>query len=555
MIYPALKIKIDWRLVVVAALGLGFFFVYSYLAFNLPASRDLEPKLIFNSPDETSNFFFAAHFSYNNSLQFADEANHLAGGLVSPRSMRVILGQTAPASFLGLPLIYGVLAKAVGIDFIPFFTPLLAVAGIFFFYLLVKQIFSQNIACLSALLAYILPAVWYFAAKSLMPNVPFVSLTVIALYFLVKLLAADKQAGRLRNLFYYLFFGFFISLALIIRTSEIVWLGPLVLALLICRLKKINFYFLLLSLLVAVMVFLPIFYFNQQIYGSPFSLGYSLNIGWQNKTVIGQGLSLLKAVFLPFGFQPRLALSNLYHYSLVIFPLGSSLVFASLICFSLWLFKHWKNHRAWLLYFFLFLLVSGYLVIYYGSWSFHDHPDPEAITIGTSYVRYWLPLYLFSLPFLSWLLINFLKKFKTVFTITAILVLAMLAFNSYKIVMLDPEEGLFQVSRNLNSYKKIAKAVINQTESRSIIIADTMDKVFFPERRVIFRLNTSSDYDRIQELIKAGWPVYYFYFTRSPEELARFNERYFLSHGLKVAPSDLSFNQQSLYPVRLNEGN
>ena len=40
------------------------------------------------------------------------------------------------------------------------------------------------------------------------------------------------------------------------------------------------------------------------------------------------------------------------------------------------------------------LVVSAWLLVVYGSWWFSDNPDPTAITLGSSYVRYFLPLYI-----------------------------------------------------------------------------------------------------------------------------------------------------------------
>jgi len=82
-----------------------------------------------------------------------------------------------------------------------------------------------------------------------------------------------------------------------------------------------------------------------------------------------------------------------------------------------------------------------------------------------------------------------------------------------------------------------------------------MDKVFFPRHSVIFRLNNDNDYQRILNLIEAGYPVYYFYFTRDINQLKEFNERYYFKHQLKAQPSIADFEELSLYPISINKLN
>ncbi len=560
------QLKLDNYLLILILIGIVFLLIYSFLAFALPVSWEAQPKLILNSPDETSNLFYAGQFANESSLQFEEQANQVADGLVTPRSMRVINGQTVPAGFLGLPIIYGLIAKIVGTCSIPFLTPIIGVIGLIFFYLLIKEIFERGVAFLATLFAFILPAFWYYSTKSMMPNVAFVSFFIIALYFLIKITSNTEARSNIhsgyasRRVLYYILFGLFLALSLMIRTSEIVWVGLLVLIVLLVNFKKIKISLLVFSLLVFVITFSPVFYFNQQIYGSPVSLGYDLSVDLEGKDIINQGLTLAEKLFLPFGFHPRLALRNLYNYTFTIFPFWTILIMISFLIFSLRFLiinhqssfiNHNNKDKTKLLYLIIFILISSYLTIYYGSWSFHDNPDLSAITIGNSYIRYWLPLYLFSLPFLSYVIVKYFKKYKAGLPLIVIYLLTVLTMSSYQAVMLDKDEGIFKVKRNLTDYQQIAATVINQTESNSIIIADTMDKVFFPARKVIFRLYNSQHYVKIRELIEAGYPVYYFYFTRTNEELVKFNQKYFEDFGLKVGESILDFEELSLYPVQI----
>lgn len=537
------KIKLDWGLIIVFLLGLVFLCSYTYLARQLPSDWSNESnKLILNSPDETANLFFARHFAQTNSLSFEDPANQIAGELVSPRSMRVIDGQTVPAGFIGLPIVYGSLAKIFGLNAIPFFTPVLAVIGIIFFYLLVKKLFGQQAALWSSVFGYVLSAYWYYSAKGLMPNIAFLVFFIISLYFFLQSL--DKK-----KLFYYLFFGIFLGLGLMIRTSEIVWLGPLLLIIALIKARQVNWRFLFCSLVMAILIFTPVLYFNQQIYNSPLSIGYSFDNWLVGQTPIEQGLSLLSQIFLPFGADFKMSAINFYHYTYVLFPLWTILAVIGFFASNI-LFIIQKNYRL-IIYSVLFIIVSVYLVIYYGSWQFNDNPDPSAVTIGTSYARYWLPIYLFSLPYIGWLISTLLKKFTIAKPAFGIFLFTCLFLVSYPAVALEPGEGIYQVSKNIQEYQRLGQAVFEKTEDNAVIVAGRLDKVFFPTRRVIFKLNKSQDYDRIKELIGGGYPVYYFDFSLGPEDLAFLNEQIYAVPGLKLSDELLKFGQQSLYRVEL----
>ncbi|HLC63766.1 MAG TPA: glycosyltransferase family 39 protein [Patescibacteria group bacterium] len=545
------EIKLDWQIAVLIILGLIFFAVYSFLAFEAGLNWQDPLGNIQNSPDETANLFFSRLFAEESRLQFADPANQVAEDLISPRSMRVIAGKTVPAGFMGLPLIYGSLAKIAGLCSIPFITPFISIIGLIFFYLLVKEIFGRNAAFIACLFAFILPGWWYYSAKTLMPNVAFVSLSITALYFFIKALSAKK-------LLPYVLFGIFLALSLMVRTSELVWIGLLILLIALFNLKRVNWSYLTIAFFAFLFVFLPVFHFNQQNYGSPFSLGYSLQVDFQNKNLIGQSLTLIEKIVLPFGFHPKTALGNFNDYTFGIFPTWSNLILFAFLFFAIYLITRqlWsspdeENRKKLFFYLIAYLLVSAYLVIYYGSWNFHDHPDPEAVTIGTSYVRYWLPVYLFSLPFLGFILANYLKRYRLLTAVATILLWLILSVRSYNTVMLDNEEGLLKVKQNLKEYQSISAQVVSRTEANAVIIADRLDKAFFPQRSVIFRLNLDQDYVRIKRLIEADYPVYYFDFTKTEAELIYLNQAFFEKHDLRVGKSLLDFEKQSLYPVKI----
>ena len=99
---------------------------------------------IFNSPDEMANFYFAKNVALHNSLSVPEPLNNELGNRVYPRSIAASNGALRPLSFIGLPVIYGVLAKIFSVRAIPFFTGLIAaLAGLAFYFLLRKE-FGQK---------------------------------------------------------------------------------------------------------------------------------------------------------------------------------------------------------------------------------------------------------------------------------------------------------------------------------------------------------------------------------------------------------------------------
>ena len=57
------------------------------------------------------------------------------------------------------------------------------------------------------------------------------------------------------------------------------------------------------------------------------------------------------------------------------------------------------------------LFISVFFAIYYGSWEFTDKLTLHLNTLGISYVRYWLPIYLLSLPFVATGILWFIRFF------------------------------------------------------------------------------------------------------------------------------------------------
>lgn len=472
------QIKCDKKILII--LAIFFVFVYSFLA--------LKAGFIFNSPDENANYFFAKLFVAENRLDYPLKEN---SDILHPRSMTIINQKIVPQSFLGMPLFYGCLGKIFGLNSIIFFTPIIATVSVLFFYEIIKKIFNEKIAFLSSILVFAHPAFWYYSTHSMYHNVSFVSFLIIGIYFLMSYSSAKKQYINI------ILGSVFIGLSLMMRYSEIIWVILVLICLYFLNKNKINPKQIAICFFVLFVLSVPILYLNNTLYGHPFASGY--NLFARGSTTVAE-IEHQSHIFLNI-------FRNFWNYGIYIFWWLSLPA-----CLGLFLLlKQYKKlestQKKYLIAFFIGFI---YLIVYYGSWSFHDNLDPSKITIGTSYARYWLPIYIFSTPFLSMLLLKIKQKKTAKNNIIFLCALALLISYNFLFVFKLTDES---IGRDvLEEYAKIKNTVLNLTEKDSIIIAGYYDKLFFPDRLVIENINEEMNkkLTEIKRLLEKKYNVYYY---------------------------------------------
>jgi len=192
------------------------------------------------------------------------------------------------------------------------------------------------------------------------------------------------------------------------------------------------------------------------------------------------------------------------------------------------------------------LTLSVILIFYYGSWSFNDNPDPTHFTIGNSYTRYWLPIYLMLLPLVALaiekitrivLLITNKSKAKIRKIIAGgiqALVVLYFVYLGINFVLFGSEEGLAYLYYNNLSERANAEKVWSLTEKEGIIITQYYDKFFFPERRIIMgKLPNDEILTAVEKLVNY-YPVYYYNFYLNDKDVAYLNERKFAPYNVKM---------------------
>ena len=311
---------------------------------------------------------------------------------------------------------------------------------------------------------------------------------------------------------------------------------------------------------------LPALYWNQVMYGHWYSSGYpelnsSLGTLTENGATLAQTtfaghfldikpvLAKIKMTIFHFGYKPRQSLTMFENYVYNMFPW---LFWGALLGIIIFLtrFKKYSTGR-W-----LFLLawagVSFILVLYYGSWLFFDNPDPKSFTIGNSYTRYWLPLYLGAIVFTSLgisVLSSWLRRPTFVLLIRGIII-AVIATISIRFVWMDPAEGLAVSISKQEQAKEEWRQVLSLTEKNSVIITRYHDKILFPERKVVVGLfndkNMITEYSKLVRRL----PVYYYNFSLPEKDFNYLNNGLLAEAGIELVPIKKVTNTFTLYRLR-----
>lgn len=525
-----------------------------------------------SSPDETANYFFAKSLALDGELSFFDKANLVGQDWVTPRSMRSDSGVTKPVSFLGIILIYGLIAAGLGAGVIPFLTPFFASLGILIFYGLIKRLFGPRVGLWSSFLLAFFPVYIYYTVRSLFHNVLFIVLLLLGVYLLSLALGKKTELVEKRRSqaeYWAAFFaGFFIGLALITRTSEILWVAPVFFIAWLFYARRFGVAKTVLVACGLVAGFLPAAYYNQILYGSFFYGGYNemnralddltqksgelLRSTWQGQFYFYRDylFNLFKNIFY-FGFNYDQSVATAQNYILRMFPI---LFYSGAVGLVILIGQNIRRFRKkYFVYIISGLLIGIFLVFYYGSWKFNDNPDLTRFTIGNSYTRYWLPIYIWLMPLAALALVqvtgaalSWPQKVKEsgqalwhrvrpliIFGSQSILVTAWIAI-SLAFVLYGSEEGLIYLFYN-NKYERANIAeVLELTEPEAVIITRYHDKFLFPERRVLVGSLPDEGISAISAKLLRYYPVYYYNFYLDAAAVDYLNERKLSEYNIEL---------------------
>lgn len=512
---------------------LAIIFLVIYIWSTVPVDSGTGISNRFDWPDEVANYFWSVNYASTGQLVVAEPLNQIAQNQIHPRSFNVRAdGALVPGSFLGLILLFGTLAKIFSTNAIIYFTPVLSILAVLAFYHIIKHFFDRRVGLIAAVLMFFHPAWWYYSVTSMLPNVAFVSFLIFSIFFLLK-----NERIKSYNLLLSAFFG---GLAISIRPSEIIWVAVIYLTLLFYLKQKLNYKKIIIFGVLAVIVVLPSLSQQYAIYGNYLTSGYSQLA--ESTQAACTSCSLVKSIISPFGFHPSLIAKNFWlHFVSRMWWLSLLALLGFVAYISSPKVQSSKSFGFMLMSMFVF----AWLAIYYGSWLFSDQLTVHLNTLGLSYVRYWLPLYLMSLPFIAigllWLS-GFLKnRWRNIILVLMLIIL----FNaSVNLVLSQKPDSILPVKNRISTYKQNASTVNMLTEVNSVIITVRKDKLFFPDRKVIHTfeaLTLNKDLQNILPGLIEAAPVYYY--ALGPEPALEFE------NGITLELVQ-SVGQEILYKVK-----
>ncbi len=531
----------------ILALGVVFFCLYSFLAVHEVRSGAVR----LNSPDETANYYFTRQVAREGRIGYEEPTLQWSSNYVHPRSMTNVGDRVVPVGFLGLILLFGGIARVVGEHSILFITPFFAMLGALGFYYFLVSFFKPSVARLSALLLLIHPAYWYFAARGMLSNVLFVDCVLIGLG--LGAYALRTREGRRRWVTYVLLVlsGVFLGYSLAVRLSEIIWLAVVILIIGLYCIRTLRFaksgawvggFLCGLGILFAG---------NYALYGNVLSSGY-LSVNTDALGTIAQGvvhgggvgvavqqgwawLAPYKKFILPFGFNAKAIYENFFAYGIAMFwwyTIPTVIGVMGCIAMSARSFLSKKNSsHFW--YLLGTVVLSVWLVVFYGSWLFTDNLTGHT-TIGNSYVRYWLPMFVACIPLVAMALEGVTRVAQRGFSRkgAVIVIVVMMGWLSWNTVMFGADEGLVRVAGNLDTARAKLTLVTSLVPAEAVIVSPRSDKIFFPDRKVAQYVDGFREAELLAPLL-AHVPIYYYGFWQA-KDMDYINRKYLAQYGVRL---------------------
>ncbi len=508
---------------------LSLFFA-STLTLSWPFAREL-----FVSPDENAAYVFASTFAEAGRLSIPEALNDELGGLLHPRST-VGFGDTIiPASFVGFVLVLGVIGAMFGNYAMYFVTPLLAVIAIMLWRECVRRVFKHELlADVAAFLLMIHPAFWYYTGRVMMHNVAFLALLVAGVWCCL----------RSQRPWVYGIAGLFFGAAMIVRTSEIIWLTAAIAVVFIGYRAAIGWRSLMTFALGFATMLGLLGVINATMYGGPFVNGYTAQYPYAAVVISDEAATAVieepkRNFLLPFGFHERVILKNVIDYGWKLYPWMSVLAIAGLI---LAVAERDEHKQLWRRLAVFTLVLAAWFAVVYGSWKIIDNPDPSIISLGNSHVRYWLPLFALASVFGARALVYMLGDrswLRKVFTGGLVVLSTLLSFE----LVVFGHDGYLPSRAALETFVDKETRILALTEPEAIVIVDRADKYLYPERRVVVPLRSQATYSSLPAMLEQA-PVYYFGITLPEKDINHLND--VLLQGASIELVD-TMNEESLY--------
>lgn len=450
----------------------------------------------FMSPDERANNFFAHTVAQQGQLHSTELYNGIAFDRVHPRAMESHGGVISHSVFWGMSLIYGLLARAVGFDVVPLVTPLLTIFMSIAVVIIARMHFSRETSWLVASLSLLIPGVLYFSFRAWHNNIAFATLFILSWCGVVYVLQKNLTIFTRRLIL--LLSGASFGLAVLIRPVEFVWMIPLLLYLYgyFTEMRKT-------ALLLTGCGALAVIGYGVMTW---FLRHPSLEI-YNTSMILSSGMSL------PFGSHASDVVKQVWFYFGKLQWVHALLGLGGLGVVLYYRYVRNVTHEVITQYMrlcavCLYVMVSQWIA--YGIFMFND-TGLGVVSISNSYVRYWLVASIMLLPLIAIALETIKDRYHKWVLVVFSVILSLTAVTSVRVVYRGADGVAAMVTRHVQ-YDASVNAALVHIPSDAVVLTRTLDKVVFPERKVMSEAWESAQMrESITSLQKAGIRVFALY--------------------------------------------
>jgi len=478
-----------------------------------------------NSPDEAANVVFVSTWKQTQTLSQSLPVSQTNSYPLFPRSAAATGSAIVPTGFVGLPILFGTFAIIFGIAsafYITIFFTAIAALG---FWYLVKNIFSRGVADISVWLFLFHPAVLYYSVRGLFPNMLMMDLIIISAAAAWYSLRHSSRAMALLGVLSAL-------AACAVRPPEAFVIATLIgVAAFIFGSKKIRrvaLWSILSVVAVAALFFLAR---SRGLLPGGYQFLNSYSIG---------------SILFPFGFYLARILRSGYYFAVYLFFPVTLAAAAGFIWYFYNAFKQKIVDKEILGYSAVFVVVSVWLFALYGSWVFSDNlQNKNAVTLGASYVRYWIPFFVLSIPFVGIFVRACAARFSlSEKKISALVVSCAVLFGLWRSFF--GADGILWVTDEVAASRSTVSRVLEIVPNNAVIAVRAWDKYFFPHRAVLQPFpKDARTFLAVRELLARGTPVFAFI------EGVKDTDRLWLRDNGFAAEEVEKFGGHTLYTLKL----
>lgn len=471
------------------------------------------------SPDETANAAFARQFALTGHISMTSSDTYRDSPAI-PRSMTLSNGVVVPASFVAFPALLGAAGWILGTGALPLVPLLGFVVSVIAVQRVAHWYFDVRMSRLAFLFYVVNPDVLFYSTRTLWHNATFMYMLLIGWAALIE--GAKKKSWLWISLGSLLY-----AVGLAIRPSEVIWALALVVSILI-SLRPLPRRAWLALVFAPAIVLVGMLWLQADTYGSALSVGYAQQSA--SATTVGAVTSSFferaRLLFFPFGIDVIQSLGLFFTFTVRFVAVPTILGLIGLVVALRQ--RHASRPVAMGA-----CAALVWLILFYGSYTFAETFTRSQIGLGSSYLRYWLPglalLVLFAPVGLQWL-----RTRQVLGPLGARLLIAAAIILGLQSWLVDPEFGAVKAARrDLADLSAARTELLAVVPPDGVVAAGTLDKAFFPERRVIgYSALTQTQADQFVLLLQRGVPLY---FTSSIADDIRLVERTFKKAGYELS--------------------